>query len=196
MQSATLGESRFRRSAQRPRSSGFSLAEVLMGTVILAFAVAMGAAMNGVASFGVRSSTTINDRDALVDADVAAIRALAEAYNWCSGSGSIEPVGPCAGREPTSYRDYYAPPAAIGNTTNMENFVNACRDGTLNTTLIAAINARAALPGIVRVAETAPSIGTTTNVIRIRYSSSDGGADGNSVSRSVVITPAVTAWCP
>jgi type II secretory pathway pseudopilin PulG len=189
-QSATLCKATCLRNAQRRRSSGFSLAEVLVGTVILAFAVAMAAAMHGVASFGLLGSTTINDRDALVDADVAAIRALAEAYTWCSGTGTLEGTGPCEGLDPSS-RDYYAPP----DRANMKRFSQQiCTNGTLNNTLIAAIRALPALPDINRTVEIAQNIGTITNAIRISYTSP---ADNNNpVSRSVVITPAVAAWCP
>jgi type II secretory pathway pseudopilin PulG len=190
MKSPTRCEAACLRSAQRRSSSGFSLAEVLVGTVILAFAVAMAAAMHGVASFGLLGSTTINDRDALVDADVAAIRALAEAYNWCSGAGTLEATGPCEGLDPSS-RDYYPP----SDRANMDRFSKQiCTNGTLNNTLIAAIRALPALPDINRTVEIAQNIGTITNAIRISYTSP---ADNNNpVSRSVVITPAVAAWCP
>jgi hypothetical protein len=69
-----------------------------------------------------------------------------------------------------------------------------CTNGTLNNTLIAAIRALPALPDINRTVEIAQNIGTITNAIRISYTSP---ADNNNpVSRSVVITPAVAAWCP
>lgn len=193
MPSASAFPSTSPRSAQKGRSSGFSLAEVLIGTVILAFAVAMAAAMHGVASYGLLGSTTINDRDALVDGDVAEIRALAERLSWCSGTGALQATAPCQDSNPGS-RDYYAPAASMDDEANMNQFEAACTNGTLNTTLLAAINARPALPGINRAAQNAEGIGTTTNGILIRYTSPDDNE--NPVSRSVVITPTVAAWCP
>lgn len=76
----------------------------------------------------------------------------------------------------------------------MKNFAAACTNGTLNTTLLAAINARPALPGINRAVQNAQGIGTTTNGILIRYTSP--ADNDNPLSRSVVITPTVAAWCP
>jgi hypothetical protein len=182
------------------RSAGFSLAEVLVGTGILTGAVIMAAVMNGLAGFGLLGSTTVNSRDALIDADVAAIRGDAEAYTWCSGTGSLQPADPC--EQDRKSPAYYAPPASNdpANNSAMVAFEQACTNDnaneTLNGTLIAAINGRPALPGISRTAAAVQENGTPTNRIRIRYTSADAGADANPISRSVEITPTVVAWCP
>jgi len=190
----------FQHSAQQQCSAGFSLAEVLVGTGILTGAVIMAAAMNGLAGFGLLGSTNINERDALIDADVAAIRGLAEEYSWCSGTGSLRAAGPCQDLKlKPSSPYYYAPPASNlpkADNKEIKDFEQACSAGDLNGTLIAAINGRPALPGINRTAAALQENGTPTNRIRVRYTSADGGANVNPFFRSVEITPTVVAWCP
>lgn len=183
--------------------SGFSLVEVLMGVVILAGALGMAAAMNGVATRGLKSSTILNDRNAAVDADIAMVRSMAERYTWCSGAPSLEAsdTPTCLGNLPSD-ESYFSPAVSqddaliyeeVGNPSKA-NFEQACRDGTLSDGLIQRINDRPTPAGFSRTAAGINSGGERTHRIQVLYQTAR--TDENPVVRSVVITPPVAFFCP
>jgi len=183
--------------------SGFSLVEVLMGVVILAGALGMAAAMNGVATRGLNSSTILNDRNAAVDADIAMVRSMAERYTWCSGAPSLEAsdTPTCLGNSPSD-ESYFSPAVSqddaliyedVGNPS-IANFEQACRDGTLSDNLIQRINDRPTPAGFSRTAAGINSGGARTHRIQVLYQTAR--TDENQVVRSVVITPPVASFCP
>lgn len=196
-------------SHHRPRSTdprdgeaGFSLMEILVGVVILASALGMAGAMNGVANRGLSSSTLLNDRNAAVDADIAMVRSMAERYTWCSGAPSLEAsdTPTCLGSSPSD-ESYFSPAVSPEDARVFEdagngskaNFEQACQDGTLSNGLIQRINDRPTPAGITRNASGINS-GGRTHRIQIVYQTARN--DANPVVRSVVITPPVASFCP
>ncbi len=186
----------------RDAEAGFSLVEILVGVVILASALGMAGAMNGVATRGLSSSTVLNDRNAAVDADIAMVRSMAERYTWCSGAPSLEASDPttCLGNSPSD-ESYFSPAVSlqdakdngdVGNG-NKANFERACQDGSLSDDLIQRINNRPTPAGITRSAAGITSAGRTHR-ISVLYQTARN--DANPVVRSVVITPPVASFCP
>jgi hypothetical protein len=178
------------------------LVEILVGVVILASALGMAGAMNGVATRGLSSSTVLNDRNAAVDADIAMVRSMAERYTWCSGAPSLEASDPttCLGNSPSD-ESYFSPAVSlqdakdngdVGNG-NKSNFERACQDGSLSDDLIQRINNRPTPAGITRSAAGITSAGRTHR-ISVLYQTARN--DANPVVRSVVITPPVASFCP
>jgi len=183
--------------------AGFSLVEILVGVVILAGALAMAGAMNGVAIRGLNSSTILNDRNAAVDADIAMVRSMAERFTWCSGAPSLEAsdTPTCLGNLPSD-ESYFSPAVSqddaliyeeVGNPSKA-NFEQACRDGTLSDGLIQRINDRPTPAGFSRTAAGINSGGERTHRIQVLYQTAR--TDENQVVRSVVITPPVASFCP
>jgi hypothetical protein len=177
--------------------------EILVGVIVLATALAMAGAMNGVATRGLRSSTMLNDRNAAVDADIAMARSMAERYTWCSGEPALEiSNGPtCIGTSPSD-ESYYSPAVSqqdaidfeeVGNT-EFAQFQQACESGTLTADLINRINNLPDLPGMTRTATAISRDGVTTHRIRILYEPTQ--SDAAPMVRSVVITPPAAAFCP
>lgn len=183
--------------------AGFSLMEIMVGMVVLATALAMAGAMNGVATRGLRSSTMLNDRNAAVDADIAMARSMAERYTWCSGEPALEiSNGPtCIGTSPSD-ESYYTPFVSqqdvivfedVGNE-QFAQFRRACESGTLTADLINRINKLPNLPGMTRTATAISSDGLPSHRIRILYEPVQ--SDAAPMVRSVVITPPAAAFCP
>jgi hypothetical protein len=179
------------------------LVEILVGVVILASALGMAGAMNGVATRGLSSSTVLNDRNAAVDADIAMVRSMAERYTWCSGAPSLEAsdTPTCLGNSPSD-ESYFSPAVSqddaliyeeVGNPSKA-NFEQACRDGTLSDGLIQRINDRPTPAGFSRTAAGINSGGERTHRIQVLYQTAR--TDDNPVVRSVVITPPVASFCP
>jgi len=183
--------------------AGFSLVEILVGVIVLATALAMAGAMNGVATRGLRSSTMLNDRNAAVDADIAMARSMAERYTWCAGEPALEiSNGPtCIGTSPSD-ESYYSPAVSQQDAIDFEEvgnaafaqFQQACVSGTLTADLINRINKLPNLPGMTRTATAISSGGVPTHRIRILYEPVQ--SDAAPMVRSVVITPPAAAFCP
>lgn len=193
-----------RASHAQHAESGFSLMEILMGVMILTSALGMAAAMNGLATRGLTSSTLLNDRNAAVDSDIAMARSMAERYTWCSGAPSLEAsttTPTCLSSSPSD-ESYFSPAVSrqddnldflsIGNESKA-SFERACRDGTLSDDLIQRINDRPTPAGFTRSAAGITSEGRTHR-IQVLYQTAR--TDDNPVVRSVVITPPVASFCP
>ncbi len=164
-----------------PAPDGFSIVEILIGTVLLAITLSMAATLSMVSTGAMRSSEARSRGQAQIDSDVAAIRDLAETYTWCTGSGGFS-----CGSIPARTETYYFPT----NAAAIVSFETACSNpvtGDLNGALVAAINGRAQPQGITRTVVNDTT--STAHRLRITYA-------GPEANRVVVVVPTVAAWCP
>jgi type II secretory pathway pseudopilin PulG len=205
--------------SQRP--SGFSLAEVLVGAVLLAVSM-VGAAALLVSGTVTRTSTTRNDqRQALIDNDIALIQERARLYTWCTGSarftnatcpgpGGIGTIDP--GSEDYYSVDYadatelcWSPPGGT-STPNAActAFRNACVGNPSATPpsppQIAALLGNEITTNIPQTQLDDADLVRTVVVddaqehrLAITYTST--GADAQVIRRFVLVPP-VAAWCP
>lgn len=190
-------------SARLSQAAGFSLMEGMVALTIFAFALAMAGVMNGVSTRGLQRSTILNDRNAAVDADIAAIRSMADRYTWCSGAPDLKSSNthPCQATSPSD-ESYYSPAVTQeealiddeNGNASMLQFTIACANFTLNDNLVERINSRPAVSGLTRKAQVMKLGNANTNRIEILYATPEG--DPNPLVRSVVVTPPVTAFCP
>ncbi|MFM7642797.1 MAG: hypothetical protein ACKO45_14785 [Cyanobium sp.] len=178
-------------------STGSTILELLVSVSILALAFASVATLTSVQNLSLISSTNLSTSQSQLDSDVAAVRNLAETYTWCSGSGGFSGSAPnCAGAQART-KNYYFPIASA--TTAILNFETACSNSSSDTlndptgstatsSLVKAINA-ITLPSLV-TARSVANDDIVAHRLRLTYSTSTGA------SRTVVLTPTVTAWCP
>lgn len=165
------------------------IVEVLLAAVIIGIVFAGVATLTNSQSRSITSSSDIANVNNQLDADVAAVRNLAETFTWCSGNGGFSGTATNCSGAAARTASYYFPIASA--TTAITNFETACNNtatDSLNVVLVTAINA------IVR-----PSLITNrdvtnddipTNRLRITYTTSPG------ITRTVILTPTVAAWCP
>jgi type II secretory pathway pseudopilin PulG len=171
----------------RPSSApeaGFTILEVVVAAMVIALASSAGAVLSGVSTRSLSSSNSQSLQQSRIEADLAGIRELAETYTWCSGSGTFSS---CVTGVTARSENYYFPPAA--STAAISAFETACSDtgsDSLNTALVAAIDARPAPQGVSR---SVVSDDIATHRLRITYS-------GSAVNRVVLLVPTVAAWCP
>jgi prepilin-type N-terminal cleavage/methylation domain-containing protein len=175
-----------------PKSSkGFTLIEVLVGSIIFALAVAATFALFNLALGAIRKTETQSTANAAIDADISVIKQMAEQYNACTvQTGSFDA---CNGQI-LGDSWYYYPSGSDGA------FRNACSAGVgevhITDALISAINNPAIRPqptgGVVRQAAVREDSSDSKNhLILIRYVQSSRNID-----RVVKILPVVSAWCP
>jgi Tfp pilus assembly protein PilV len=190
------------------RTHGFSIAEVLVGAVLLAVAMA-GAAALLVSGTTTRTSTARNDqRQALIDNDIALIQERARLYTWCTGAARFTndtcPGGIAPGSEDYYSVDYNDATELCWNpggtptpsfNANCNAFRNAC------------VNGQIAAPLSTEITTNIPQTQLdTANLVRavavddaqehrlaITYTST--GADAQVIRRFVLVPP-VAAWCP
>jgi prepilin-type N-terminal cleavage/methylation domain-containing protein len=189
MQSGLLG-CRFRATSSRRASKGFTLIEVLIGSIVFALAVAATFALFNLALGAIRKTEAQSTANAAIDADVSAIKQLAEQYNACTvGSGSFVA---CTGQALGNSWYYYPQ-----NSTNETAFRTACASGTasihITNNLINAINSRSQPTGGVTRETAVRESGSDpkNHLILVRYVLASRNID-----RLVKILPVVSAWCP
>lgn len=181
-------------SADDQSSGAFSLLELLVAIVLLATTTAAAAMLWNGTNRMVVSSSSINDLQSQIDSDVADIRTRAATYTWCSGAGGFSTSAPtCASDDPRS-DNYFFPNSSLATTANPSiegpeqvAFADACGTATLTEALVTDINSRALPAGI--TSRVVANDDVTANRLRITYT-------GPGVSRIVVLTPTVAAWCP
>jgi prepilin-type N-terminal cleavage/methylation domain-containing protein len=186
-----------RRSGQR----GFSLTEVMVAGVVGSVIITSVAGMNKISQKTIETASKQEQAEAAVNSDINIIRQKMGAYTWCAGQGSIEPNadrGRC--RKDVSKRgqiEYYSPnhntPDAAKNPTDRDKFKNACQDisssrNTFLSSLITSINSQS-LPSSLGVTRTVTINDVRAKRLQITYS-------GDTVNRSLLMTPTVAAWCP
>lgn len=174
---------------RRPGADGSTILEVLIAVAIIGLAFAGAATLSAVQNRSLISASNLSTVQSQLDADVAAVRNLAETYTWCSGAGGFNgSAANCAGATART-ENYYFPIASAA--TAISNFETACNNtvsDTLNTALVTAINA-ITLPSLI-TARTVVNDDIAAHRLRINYTTSAGA------SRTLVLTPTVAAWCP
>lgn len=177
---------------------GSTILEVLLAVVIIGVALAGAATLMTSQNRSITSSVQLNQAQNQIDADVAAVRNLAETYTWCSGAGGFNGSATnCAGAAARNENYYFPVPTA---TAAIAAFETACKNttsDTLNTTLVTAISSPALPnPSLVTRAVTQdrndafPNGDFASHRLRITYTSTTGA------SRVVLLVPTVAAWCP
>jgi type II secretory pathway pseudopilin PulG len=191
-----------------PKTHGFSIAEVLVGAALLAVAM-VGAASLLVSGTTTRTSTTRNDqRQALIDNDIAQIQERARLYTWCTGSARFTDTN-CPGNIAPGNEDYYSvdyndateqcwdrggispPPFNI----NCDAFHDACVNGAIAEPLRDHITTQ--LPqtqlDTVDLTRTVVVENASLHRLLITYTSTDADAQ---ILRRLLLVPPVAAWCP
>ena len=164
--------------------AGFTILEVVVAATVLAVACSAGAVLSGVSTRALSSGNRQSLQQSQIDADLAAIRDLAETYTWCSGAGAFSS---CTTGVQARSENYYFPPDT--SPAAISAFETACSDtgsDSLNAPLVAVINARPVPPGVSR---SVASDDIATHRLRISYT-------GTAVNRVVLLVPTVAAWCP
>lgn len=180
---------------RRVDQAGFTLMEILIGVVMLAFVASGSAILITVANRMLGSSTSQNNAQAAIDSDTSRARKLAEDYTCCPGSctSNVSTItaarssGKCLGNANDS--TYYFPQLAA----DIPTFTTACESGTLTANLITAIQALGSLPDVSRTVTVDDGDDLTSHRIRLAYS---GTGANTGISRIVKLVPTVAAWCP
>ncbi len=175
-------------------SEGVALLELIVALALLAGTLVAAVTLtNGTNRLQV-GSIQLNDLQSRIDTDVAEIRGRAEIFTWCTGAGTFAASGPtCASTNPRS-DNYFFPNSSTADAANpfaigpeQTAFINACGTTALTTALVNDINARALPAGV--TSRVVANDDATANRLRITYTAPN-------VSRIVVLTPTVAAWCP
>jgi type II secretory pathway pseudopilin PulG len=171
-------------------SSGFTLVEALVGTVIIAVAVSATFAVFSTAIRGIRLTEDQASQSSLIEADVSRIGNLSVSYNACTNSAGS--LAACAGQaQGNSF--YYFP----GNTANVPAFYNACNataaGSHITANFITAINGLAQPgPGVTRLAAARENGADPQNhVVVVQWQTPTANP-----ARVIKITPVVSSWCP
>lgn len=188
-------------SSLQPLANGFTLVEILVGSVIFAVATAGAAALIASGTL-TRTATTRNDlRDARIDDDIARIQELARLYTRCQGLNKFTttacqrttPAGTTVDINPGN-EDYYSVDCTIGNA-NCASFRTACVNGTIAGSLSAEIAAQIPQAQL-NAADLQRVVGTddaAEHRLSITYNSTLPDAQ---IIRRVLITPPLAYWCP
>ncbi|WP_087067821.1 type II secretion system protein [Cyanobium sp. NIES-981] len=169
--------------------AGFTLIEVLVGTVVIAVTVAATAGLFGTAINIIRRTGLLASQGSVIDADISRIGELSVNYNACTTpTGSF---AACPGQAVgTSY--YYFP----STSANATAFFSACNSTTasshITANFIAAINN---LPqpgsGVTRqTAQREDGSNSGNHVVVIRWQT----ATQNPI-RVLKTLPVLSAWC-
>jgi Tfp pilus assembly protein PilV len=194
-----------------PRQTGFSIAEVLVGAVLLAVAI-VGAAALLVSGTTTRNSTTRNDqRQALIDNDIALIQERARRYTWCDNRADRFSGDPCPGPGGTSIApgnaDYYSvdlneatnevcyPSQGTPSNANCTAFRNACVAGQIAAPLRDEITTNIPQTQLdtAGITRTVAVDDADEHRLLITYTSALADAQ---VVRQLLLVPPVAAWCP
>lgn len=190
--------------------NGFTLAELLVGSTLLAIAV-VGAASLMVSSNLTNRRNELSDRhEALIDDDISRVQELARRYTWCTGAATFDGVQ--CNSVGTGREDYYFPDLnSLNGATKIQSFVRACTTNTAGVTPVRSelINAlitelplaklTAVNNELVRTAAV-PDGPAEAQRILITYANL-ANADGSpspktTVTRIVLLRPPVADWCP
>lgn len=189
-----------RRSSQQ----GFSLTEVMIAGALGGVIITSVASMNNLNQKTIQTSTQREQAEAALNSDLSIIRQKMVNYTWCAGEGSLTPIADRSRcrkglSQPSDRhkREYYSPnqniPDAANNPGDRDKFKAACQDtGTSSnsflSSLIASINAQK-LPASSGVTRTVTISDGRAKILLITY-------NGNSLNRTLLMTPTVASWCP
>jgi prepilin-type N-terminal cleavage/methylation domain-containing protein len=196
--------------------NGFTLAELLIGSVLLAIAV-VGAASLMVSTNLTNRRNELSDRhEALIDDDISRIQELARRYTWCTGAPRFTNTtcpGPGGiGTIASGSEDYYFPDLnSLNGATKIQSFVTACTTNTagvtpVRTELINALITELPLAQLTAInnelvrTAAVPDGPAQAQRILITYANL-ANADGSpsartTVTRVVSLSPPVADWCP
>lgn len=195
-----------RNQVVRVHESGFTLVEILVGTVLLSIIAAGVAAIMAGGNTTSRQAGLQTQLDALIDQDLANIQSLNERYTCCPGSctadaGTISAgvaAGNCSVNTPGN-ENYYSPnqvdTSPTSPTTATTAFRTACTNRTVTTNFISQMPTLPSSPAGTTLTRTTPQqIGSSGHLLQWTYTGSIGG--NTAVTRVVNLTPIVAAWCP
>ncbi len=194
--------------SRRSSHQGFSLTEVMVAGVLGGVFITTVSGMNNLSQKTILAFTQREQAEAAVNSDINIIRQKMVTYTWCSGQGSITPAADLnrCPRGLTSPNDryknnYYSPnqntPASADSPGDRDRFKAACQDNSINTGnqansflsgLIASINSQT-LPASIGVTRTVTISNGRAKSLLITY-------NGDSLNRTLLMTPTVAAWCP
>jgi prepilin-type N-terminal cleavage/methylation domain-containing protein len=175
--------------------TGFTLLEVLVAVLILSIVTIGTVGVITSSSRQVNRSGQINELNALIEADLAAVRTANDRLVCINGSCAISGTDPSR----TGYFPAVASPSAptTAEYDNIRFFKRRCgyraTDGTFNVNEGFA----AALAGLLPAADARLQRTIVPEVAghryRVRYTRTGGDA---TILRQVVLVPATVAWCP
>lgn len=200
---STANRSPLRLGVSKPqfRVDGFTLVEVLIGILILSVVSIGSVVAINVSTRNLTRSSEINELNALIEADLAAVREANDRFVCNNGTCSISNAD--------LTRDQYFP--AIADSTSLTNtelenvrfFKRRCGSlsdaGTFDATeslgvaIVAALNDAAQLPAPdPRIQREIATVGNSHR-FRVSYISSE---DDATILRQVTLLPSTVAWCP
>lgn len=136
---------------KRSGPDGFTLLELVVAVVVLSTGFVMAALTNTTTMRTMMRDLTMSDQESLIDEDLAGVRAMADRYTWCSGSGTLAGnASTCATTSPLKSSYYFPnhPPDAgdefipPSDTQQITNFTAACNNDSLAQGLVDLIGAR------------------------------------------------------
>lgn len=183
--------------SMKPHSSGFTLVEVLVASVLMAV---IGSALTFTLLSGSRSlfnAAEVNQLEEFVDKDLASIRETAFSMTCCSGNCTTDQSTINASTSCTSKisgtQNYYFPSqdgTSDSDTSQTTSFKTACNGNGLITALVTQIRLAspdASVPA--RITRTFDTSAANRHRLTVVYSS-------NLLSKAYTLTPTVSAWCP
>lgn len=186
---------------QRLTSQGFTIVELLVGSVLVLIAAAGAALIVANTSRTLQAGRDVDRQQALVDDDVAAVREIAARFTCCSGACGVATAGCFPGATPGDDRFYY-PFLATANAAApafLEGAAGSCNvNGGVGNAFIAAIAANAPTSGefntqgLVRAVAPVDANDPRNHRVRLTYT----GPANRGVARIVEILPPAASWCP
>ena len=182
---------------------GISLVEALVAAVVLVVVSTMAISVFNNILLYINRTGQQASLNAVIDADLARIKQVVQAYNACSSvangaRGSTSSTGCGSYGETNSYYYFPDPARSSGSGTDVATFEAACGSTAEAThitknfmTSIAATSSAALLSaGITKSVSRQDGLEAQNNNVVVTYS---GPRD---VSRTVLISPYLSYWCP